>query len=151
MQEYSGRSTLNLLNLKRSIVRKIDLLLNSLTGSETIPSRLKTLIRLNTRVMPDFEASEEDFYIYLTITNALANRVNMEKLAEIKGKEHVFEGEIEGNFPEKDLPTNPILTLKKGAQVMLLNNDSLGRWINGSIGKVIDFVREDKKDIILVL
>jgi len=100
--------------------------------------------------MPDFEPSKKDFYIYLTTTNALADRINMQRLKGIRGKEHTFEGYIEDNFPEKDLPTSPVLTLKKGAQVMLLNNDSLGRWINGSIGRVVDFVRKDGEDIILV-
>ena len=37
-----------------------------------------------------------------------------------------------------------MLELKVGAQVMLLNNDSGGRWINGSIGKVIEVVDEGK-------
>jgi len=108
------------------------------------------LERLNTRVMPDFQPSGKDFYIYLTTTNALAERINMEKLSKIRGKERVFKGEVKGNFPESDLPTSTVLTLKRGAQVMLLNNDSLGRWINGSIGKIVDFVREDGEDLIFV-
>jgi len=108
------------------------------------------LERLNTRVMPDFEPSGKDFYIYLTTTNDLADTINTKRLSRIRGREHTFEGYIDGDFPVKDLPTGLTITLKKGAQVMLLNNDSLGRWINGSIGRIIDFVREDGKDVILV-
>jgi ATP-dependent exoDNAse (exonuclease V) alpha subunit len=122
-------------------------LLNRIRNNTVTPEDLE---RLNTRVMPDFEPSRKDFYIYLTTTNALADKINMQRLKDIKGREHIFEGYIEGDFPEKDLPTGLTITLKKGAQVMLLNNDSLGRWINGSIGRIVDFVREGGKDIILV-
>lgn len=108
------------------------------------------IMRLNMRVMPDFKPSGDDFYIYLTTTNDLADNINMERLREIKDKECRFEGFIDGDFPPNDLPTNHLLMLKKGAQVMLLNNDSYGRWVNGSIGRIADFVREDDGDIILV-
>ena len=36
------------------------------------------------------------------------------------------------------------LQLKKGAQIMLLNNDSSGRWINGTIGRVTGFVTDEE-------
>ncbi|GAB4538901.1 MAG: hypothetical protein Fur0020_07810 [Thermodesulfovibrionia bacterium] len=108
------------------------------------------IMRLNMRVMPDFRPSGDDFYIHLTTTNDLADNINMERLTEIKGKEYRFEGYIDGDFPENDLPTNPVLTLKRGAQVMLLNNDSYGRWVNGSIGRIEDFVRDNEEDIIVV-
>ena len=35
------------------------------------------------------------------------------------------------------------MKLKKGAQIMLLNNDSLGQWINGTIGKIRKFEKDD--------
>jgi len=122
-------------------------LLNSIRNNTV---RDDDLVRLNTRVMPDFKPSGDDFYIHLTTTNSLADNINMERLAGIKGREYKFEGCIDGDFPEKDLPTNPVLTLKKGAQVMLLNNDSHGRWVNGSIGRIAGFVKDEKHDIILV-
>jgi GTPase SAR1 family protein len=122
-------------------------LLNNIRNNSITPEELE---RLNTRVIPDFEPSKDDFYIYLTTTNALANSINMERLKEIKDKEYTFEGHIRGDFPEKDLPTSPVLKLKRGAQVMLLNNDPFGRWVNGSIGKIVDFVKEDRMFLILV-
>jgi len=48
-----------------------------------------------------------------------------------------------------------ILTLKEGARIMILNNDSNGRWVNGSTGEVLsigdDFitVKLDRKDEIV--
>ncbi|RJQ55427.1 MAG: WYL domain-containing protein [Actinobacteria bacterium] len=72
--------------------------------------------------------------IHLTTTNAMARERNEAELATLAGKTHSFEARLEGDFDEKSLPTDPVLNLKKGAQVMLLNNDSQGRWVNGTIG-----------------
>ncbi|MBF0532284.1 MAG: AAA family ATPase [Candidatus Omnitrophica bacterium] len=95
------------------------------------------LNELNQRVVPGFEPRDRGFYINLTTTNALADRINAEHLEKIPGKPAVLAGEIEGEFQEKNLPTKEALELKIGAQVMLLNNDAQGRWVNGSIGKVL--------------
>ncbi len=93
---------------------------------------------------------DKDFSIYLTTTNNLADSINIKKLAEIKGKEYRYTGALEGDFNAKDLPTGMEIVLKTGAQVMLLNNDSAGRWINGSIGRVVGIEKEDGRDAILV-
>lgn len=92
---------------------------------------------LNRRYEPDFDPSD-DHYIYLTTVNARAHDINSMKLAQIEAKPHVFSGGIDGEFSEKALPAEMELKLKEGAQVMLLNNDSMGRWINGTIGTVVD-------------
>ena len=93
---------------------------------------------------------DKDFSIYLTTTNNLADSINIKKLAEIKGKEYRYTGVLEGDFSAKDLPTGMEIVLKTGAQVMLLNNDSAGRWINGSIGRIVGVEKEDGRDAILV-
>jgi hypothetical protein len=43
---------------------------------------------------------------------------------------------ITGSFDEHSYPTDFELNLKAGAQVMMLNNDKQGRWVNGTIGTV---------------
>ncbi|HDZ62276.1 MAG TPA: AAA family ATPase [Nitrospirae bacterium] len=107
--------------------------------------------KINRRCYPDFKENPEDFYVYLTTTNKLADRINQEKLDNLKGKQYQYEGLLKGGFEIKALPTLPELCLKKGAQVMLLNNDSLGRWINGSVGKIVDFESVmDSPDIIRI-
>ncbi|KAA0258525.1 WYL domain-containing protein [Deferribacter autotrophicus] len=97
---------------------------------------------LNKRVNPYFK--DDDGYIYLTSTNDLAEKINNEKLKKLKGKNYQFEGIINGSFTEENLPTAKLLTLKKGAQVMLLNNDSDGRWVNGSIGYIVNVFEDDE-------
>lgn len=81
--------------------------------------------------------------ITLTTTRDLASEINQSRLEEIKGKEFVFEAEIEGDFDEKHYPTDSSLILKVGAQVMMIKNDMDGRWVNGSIGTIVT-VDEDE-------
>jgi len=77
--------------------------------------------------------------------------LNIEKLEKLKGKKYVYQGYIEGDFSEKDLPAPLELVIKKGTQVMLLNNDYQGRWINGSMGRVVDIEKvKGNEDIIWV-
>lgn len=113
----------------------------------TIRNRSATqehLKALNARYIPNFKPPKDDFYVYLTTTNAMADRINQEKLDELEGRSYYYEGILAGEFGSRNLPTHEVLELKIGAQVMLLNNDSGGRWINGSIGKVIEVLDEGK-------
>lgn len=102
----------------------------------------EALERLNERVDRTFQPSEKDFYIYLVPTNAYAASINEERLEHLKGKCYAFEGIISGAFESTHLPTQRHLTLKVGAQVMMVNNDARGRWINGTIGKVLGIEKE---------
>ncbi len=74
--------------------------------------------------------------IYLTTTNAMAEKRNEAELEKLPGKSRYFRAEISGEVDKKYFPAQELLQLKEGAQVMLLNNDAEGRWINGTIGTV---------------
>lgn len=122
-------------------------LLNAIRNNTAADSDLSDI---NRRYFPDFNEAPGDFFISLTTTNDLAAAINNKRLSEIKGKEFSYQGILSGDFDTKSLPTGIEISLKPGAQVMLLNNDSAGRWINGSIGKVvgIEKIKPDKPDII---
>jgi ATP-dependent exoDNAse (exonuclease V) alpha subunit len=77
-----------------------------------------------------------DETIILTATNKQADTINACRLARLLGKRQSYKANASGKFPEKDAPTDEILELKPQARVMFLNNDSLGRWVNGSLGTV---------------
>ena len=92
--------------------------------------------KLNSRV---FNCSLEgvDGSVYLTALNSEADAVNEERLARLKGTERKYEAQVSGGFDEKSFPADRMIRLKAGAQVMLLNNDYHGRWVNGTIGSVV--------------
>jgi hypothetical protein len=109
------------------------------------------IMLFNKRCDPAFTASADDYYISLTSTNELADDINEKRLAELSGRIWKAKGEIQGDFGKEYLPTAVELKLKKGAQIMLLNNDSYGQWINGTIGKVRKFKKDDEgeEDVIV--
>lgn len=99
-------------------------------------SRAADLQLLNTRYGAQIDASEEDLYITLATRRDTVETINERKLTELPGDPVVFEGEINGDFPESSLPTSKELTLKPGAQIIFIKNDFERRWVNGTIGVV---------------
>lgn len=91
---------------------------------------------LNSRYDPAFRPRAEEGYIRLTTHNRIADNCNEREIALLPGQPFSFDADIEGDFPEYDYPTDRRLTLKVGAQVMFLKNDSEGRYYNGRIGHV---------------
>ena len=75
--------------------------------------------------------------IRLTTHNAQSDTVNTRKLDELPGEMRMFEADIEGDFPENIYPADFVLSLKEGAQVMFIRNDSEGEYYNGKLGKVV--------------
>ncbi len=105
-----------------------------------------TLSCLNSRYIPSFNPPESECYIRLMTHNRQAHEVNDYKLKHLKTKPHVFEAEIEGDFPELIYPVEKSLTLKVGAQVMFVKNDSSGerRYYNGLIGHITNIADNGK-------
>ena len=79
----------------------------------------------------------EQFAIYLTPTNARAKQVNNYFLDRIHAPLKTYTGRAGGTFEDRELPTELNLQIKVGAQVMMLNNDSRKRWVNGTMGKIV--------------
>lgn len=98
---------------------------------------------LNERVHPIRTLAEGEPYVILTPTNAAARRINMAYLAALPSAAHEFQAGLTGDFNESAQPTDATLTLKTGAKVMLLRNDSDRRWVNGTIARV-SWLEEDR-------
>ncbi len=74
--------------------------------------------------------------LVLCATNAQADAINQKNLQALGTSGRSYDGVLDGDFARKDLPTDNPLHLKPGARVMLLNNDSQGLWVNGSLGVI---------------
>lgn len=87
----------------------------------------------NARVLPPGALPEGA--VVLTSTRAAAEKINLGRLSAMPGPEHVYEGLTEGDFEMNELPADPRLPLRVGAQVMFTKNGE--RWVNGTIGQVV--------------
>lgn len=102
------------------------------------------LAKINARVMDEDRNDLEDFTIYISTTNAIADGVNQYRLERIDSPEKRFLGKSEGITSGFTYPADLELKLKVGAQVMLLNNDKAGRWVNGTVGKFTGVYKNTK-------
>ncbi len=94
------------------------------------------MVRLNQRCNPNYQELNDDFAITLATRRDTVDSINDEHMKALKTLEQVYEGVIEGDFPENSLPTAYRLELKEGAQVIFIRNDKEGRWCNGTIAIV---------------
>jgi hypothetical protein len=101
------------------------------------------IARINSRHMQDNTSSNGDLHITLTTTNAIADGMNDQRIRTLEGKLFTSTADIDGAFDKEYFPTVSELSYKMGAQIMLLNNDSEQRWVNGSIG-VIEAIKDDE-------
>lgn len=131
----AGFLTIELQTVYRQSDRAFVDILNAVREGKTDS---ETLLRLNSRYIPGFQASGNDGYIHLTTHNGTANSHNQGRLNMLPSEPHTFQAVIKGEFPESSYPAEVALTLKKGAQVMFIKNDqgTARRFYNGLIGTV---------------
>jgi ATP-dependent DNA helicase PIF1 len=82
--------------------------------------------------------------VTLTTRNANADSINRRHIDAISTAEHKYKGiasgELENN--ESRLPAPMELRLKSGAQVMFTKNNPDGKWVNGTLGKVVNCFKD---------
>ena len=74
----------------------------------------------------------------LASRNDTVRRINARELASLTGTARTAVADVNGEFGQSSYPADEVLELKDGAQVMFLRNDPEGRWVNGTIGRVVD-------------
>jgi len=81
---------------------------------------------------------KKEGYIILSTHNRIADEVNKQALELLPGKVHSYKGVIKNDFNPKNLPTEEVLQLREGAQIMFVKNDlqTPRRYFNGKIGRV---------------
>ena len=95
---------------------------------------------LNERHLPVTE--EDDYYITISTRNNIVDSINKKKLEAIDMPSFYFPAKISGQFNPSTYPTKSILELKLGAQVMFVKNDPLKKFVNGSIGKIVQLTQD---------
>lgn len=92
---------------------------------------------LNSRLNPK---EKTEGFITLTTHNDRANSINASELVKLPGESFEFHAHIENEFSDRSYPTDSVLTLKRGARVMFIKNDSSEekRYYNGKIATVTE-------------
>lgn len=100
---------------------------------------------INTAYSPSFSPEEEDRFTVLTAKKEQANNINESKLRELETEEKLYRGLIEGKFShnENHLPAPMDLYLKTGAKVMFIKNDPEKKWVNGTLGTVVNLSEQE--------
>jgi ATP-dependent exoDNAse (exonuclease V) alpha subunit len=95
-----------------------------------------------------YEAQQQDAGVRITLctTNAAADQINKSHMDRLSGAPRSFMGSVTGVFPQDKMVAPQELELKVGAQVVLLANDTLRRYVNGSIGTV-QSMKEDAIEV----
>jgi hypothetical protein len=137
---------LELKNIYRQNEARFINLLNNIRHNRATPDDLELL---HDYYQPEFVPSKRDNYITLTSHNAKADAINQEELNKLRGNTHSFEATVTGEFNDKAFPAEKTLTLKEGAQIMLIKNDKgeTRRYYNGKIG-IIKNIRDNKISIL---
>lgn len=112
-------------------------ILNAIRNNQCTSDMLTTL---NGYYQQDFVPNEEEQYITLTSHNRNADEINGAKLASLSGKMLNLKAVVKDDFAQGSYPAEETLSLKIGAQVMFIRNDSGDerKYYNGKIGTVKD-------------
>jgi hypothetical protein len=108
-------------------------LLNRIRINQVRPSEFTLL---NSKYNPSFKPSKDSNFITLETHNKQVEATNLAKLEELPGECKSFISTISGQFPDNILPTDKVLQLKEGAQIMFIKNDSSRSIYNGRIAKI---------------
>lgn len=126
---FSQLKFVELQNIYRQKEKNFVELLNKIRNKQTTE---KDIERLNNQVVGEGDFIED--YIILTAINDQADKINESRLSQIDGPTFSFRASTTGDFKSGQAPAADLIVLKTGARVMLLNNDTQGRWINGTVG-----------------
>lgn len=112
-------------------------LLDRIRSGEAGTAELQ-LLNLCHRDAASAEKDSEQVRITLASKRGTVDYINEHRLQQLPGECVVFRGTVSGEFPETALPTSMELTLKPGAQVIFVKNDTEKQFVNGTVGIITE-------------
>ena len=123
--------------------------INILDSIRTTSVSTDQLSTLNQQVGKVIANDKNKLAITLSGKRDTVDHINEQELSRLPGKPITLYGHIEGDFPESNLPTPIELYLKIGAQVLFIKNDKEKRWVNGTLGTIVSFSKEEPTIIVV--
>ena len=108
-----------------------------------LAKRLERLFASECSEDQEFRGSGEGA-ITLSTHNSKVDAINQREMDALKGKEYTYKATITDTFPESMYPIDEQLTLKVGARVMFIKNDSSTEklYYNGKLGVVTSLSKQ---------
>ena len=129
-------------------------ILNQVRNNALTPESRKIL---NSRYNPYFQADKNgEYYITLSTHNSKVDAINRRELDALEAESFTYQARVKDTFPESMYPIDETLTLKVGAKVMFVKNDSSQEklYYNGKLATVtalskneIHVICEDGKEV----
>jgi len=113
--------------------RKFINLLNNIRINQLSQSDMELL---NSRFLPSVFKNDNLNHVTIATHNRIVDETNKRKLDELQSKLKSYEAELTGEFPDSMMPTEKILNLKEGSQIMFIRNDTDKKYFNGKIAKI---------------
>lgn len=109
-------------------------ILNNLRNNKVAARDIEVL---NSHYLAKEDRAEAKGVIHLTTHNRKADAINETELNKLKGKTFTYQAEVNKDFPESMYPVSEEITLKVGAQVMFIKNDTQNQdYFNGKLAEV---------------
>ena len=129
-------------------------ILNQVRNNALTPESRKIL---NSRYNPYFQADKNgEYYITLSTHNSKVDAINRRELDALEAESFTYQARVKDTFPESMYPIDETLTLKVGAKVMFVKNDSSQEklYYNGKLATItalskneIHVICEDGKEV----
>jgi len=140
----------SIVELQKIYRQKDDTFISLLNAVRTGDADQSVFDALNTRYQPTFEPPDDEFWVTLTTTNKMADAVNQKALDALDAELHTHEAVFTGTVEDNDKAVPEVLEFKVGAQIMMVNNDPAGDWVNGSMGVVTDTYTSGNEPVVIV-
>ena len=118
-------------------------ILNQVRNNTLTPESRMTL---NSRYNPYFQVDNNgEHYITLSTHNNKVDAINQRELSALKAQTYTYQARVKDTFPESMYPIDMTLTLKVGAKVMFVKNDSSQEklYYNGKLATVTSLSKNE--------
>lgn len=119
-------------------------ILNAVRDGSVSDSQIEALNARHAMVIP------AEGTVTLAPTNNLVTTINQQRLDQLEGKAYEYKAIVTGEMKRSTFPTEEVIQLKVGAQVVLLQNDKDKRWVNGTVATIAALKKDDKEEKITV-